>query len=169
MLLNSLRLKRQEEKEDFLKIPLLSIKDTLIDVTQKKMTVGSFSTEKGRLILNRFKNGELDLQKLFPPSPPKKEPAKRKERGENHGLSHSGRWPSINIRSGWRIRTFPTHDPYGEKIALRGENISTAKNASGKLSLSFLLDQPGPISTRNTISIDPLKIGGLSRSSDSFK
>ena len=77
VILNSLRLKRQEEKEDFLKIPALSIKDTLVDVTQKKLTVGSFSTEKGMLTLNRFKNGELDLQKLFPPSPPKEGPAAR--------------------------------------------------------------------------------------------
>jgi hypothetical protein len=79
VVLNSLRLKRQEEMEDFLKIPVLSIKDTLIDVTQRKMTVGSFSTEKGGLILNRFKNGELDLSKLFPPSSPKEEPVKKEQ------------------------------------------------------------------------------------------
>ena len=74
VILNSLRLKRPDEKEDFLKIPALSVKNTLVDVTEKKLTVGSFSTEKGMLALNRFKNGELDLQKLFPPSPPKEEP-----------------------------------------------------------------------------------------------
>ena len=163
VLLNSLRLKRQEEKEDFLKIPLLSIKDTLIDVTQKKMTVGSFSTEKGTLILNRFKNGELDLQKLFPPSPPKEEPVKRdqKKEEEKPWVITLGKMAvdQYTVRMADQNPSQPT-TLTGEKIALRGENISTAKNASGKLALSFLLDQTGTISTRNTISIDPLKIEG---------
>ena len=158
-----MRLKRQEEKEDFLKIPLLSIKDTLIDVTQKKMTVGSFSTDKGMLILNRFKNGELDLSKLLPPSPPKEEPAKKdqKKEEEKPWVVTLGKMAvdQYTVRMADQNPSQPTTIT-GEKITLRGENISTAKNASGKLALSFLLDQTGTISTRNTISIDPLKIEG---------
>ncbi len=163
VLLNSLRLKRQEEKEDFLKISLLSIKDTLIDLTQKKVTVGSFSTEKGGLILNRFKNGELDLSKLFPPSPPKEEPVKKDQpKGEEKPwVVTLGKMAvdQYTVRMADQNPSQPTTIT-GEKITLRGENISTAKNASGKLALSFLLDQTGTISTRNTVSIDPLKIEG---------
>ena len=163
VLLNSLRLKRQEEKEDFLKIPLLSIKDTLIDVTQKKMTVGSFSTEKGWLILNRFKNGELDLSTLLPPSPPKEEPIKKDQQKEEEKpwVVTLGKMAvdQYTVRMADQNPSQPT-TLTGEKITLRGENISTAKNASGKLALSFLLDQTGTISTRNTVSIDPLKIEG---------
>ena len=90
VILNSLRLKRPDEKEDFLKIPALSVKETLVDITQKKLTVGSFSTEKGILALNRFKNGELDLQKLFPPPHPRKNLRDRKKgrKGRRIGL-----WP----------------------------------------------------------------------------
>ncbi|HSB04040.1 MAG TPA: DUF748 domain-containing protein, partial [Thermodesulfobacteriota bacterium] len=163
VLLNSLRLKRQEEKEDFLKIPLLSIKDTLIDVTQKKMTVGSFSTDKGMLILNRFKNGELDLSKLLPPSPPKEEPVKKDQQKEEvkPWVITLGKMAvnQYKVRMADQNPSQPT-TLTGEKITLRGENISTAKNASGKLALSFLLDQTGTISTRNTITIDPLRIEG---------
>ncbi len=163
VLLNSLRLKRQEEKEDFLKIPLLSIKDTLIDVTQKKMTVGSLSTEKGLLILNRFKNGELDLSKLLPPSPSQEEPVKKDQQKEEKKpwVVTLGKMAvdQYTVRMADQNPSQPT-TLTGEKIVLRGENISTAKNASGKLALSFLLDQTGTISTRNTIIIDPLKIEG---------
>ena len=163
VLLNSLRLKRQEEKEDFLKIPILSIKDTLVDVTQKKVTVGSFSTEKGGLILNRFKNGELDLSNLFPPSPPKEEPVKKDQpKGEEKPWVVTLGKMTVDqyiVRMADQNPSQPT-TLTGEKITLRGENISTAKNASGKLALSFLLDQTGTISTRNTVSIDPLKIEG---------
>jgi uncharacterized protein involved in outer membrane biogenesis len=163
LILNALRLKRQDEKEDFLKISTLSIKDTEVDVTKKKLTVGSLSTENGMLALNRFKNGDLDLQKLFPPSPPKEEPAP-----QGKGKEDERPWVvalnklSVNqysVKMGDQSPTQPT-TIQGEKITIRGENISTARNTSGKLSLSLLLDQKTTLSTRNTIGIDPLRIDG---------
>jgi len=163
VILNSLRLKRQDEKEDFLKIPALSVKDTLVDVTQKKLTIGTFSTEKGMLTLNRFKNGEFDLQKLFPPSPTKEEsPVQDKgKRNEKKWIVALNKFSvdQYTIKMGDQSPSPPT-TLTGEKITFRGENISTAKNASGKLSLSFLLDQTGTLSTKNTIGIDPLRIEG---------
>jgi uncharacterized protein involved in outer membrane biogenesis len=163
VILNSLRLKRTGEKEDFLKIPLLSVKDTLVDLTQKKLIIGTFSTEKGNLICNRLKNGDFDLQKLFPPPPPKEEPVKREK-----GKEEEKKWVvtlsrlSVNqytVKMGDLSLSQPT-TLTGEKITLLGENISTAKNASGKLSLSFQLDQTGTLLTKNTVVIDPLKVQG---------
>ena len=163
ILLNSLRLKREEEKEDFLKIPVLSVKDTLVDVTQKKLTVGAFSTEKGILNINRFKNGELDLMKLLPPSPPEKAPPiQDKGKGEEKPWVVALNTLSVDqykVTMGDQTPSQPTALTV-EKITLRGENISTAKNVLGKLSLSFLLDRATTLSTKNTIGIDPLRIEG---------
>lgn len=163
VILNALRLKRQEEKEDFLKIPVLSVKDTSVDVTRKKVTVGHFSTEKGGLTFTRMKNGELDLMKLLPPSgpveaPPAKEAGKREET----------KWVAVLSKLSVDHYTVHMKDDSlsqpavltAEKVALRGENLSTGKNALGKLSLSFLLDQTGALSTQNTIGLDPLSIEG---------
>jgi len=163
VILNSLRLKKPDENEDFLKIPLLSVKDTLVDLTQKKLNIGTFSTEKGNLICNRLKNGDFDLLKLFPPPPPKEEPVKQ-EKGkeeEKKWIVTLGRL-SVNqytVKMGDLSLSQPT-TLTGEKITLLGENISTAKNASGKLSLSFQLDQTGTLLTKNTVVVDPLKIQG---------
>ncbi len=163
VILNSLRLKRPDEKEDFLKIPVLSVKDTLVDVSQKKLTVGIFSTEKGMLALNRLKNGEFDLQKLFPPSPPKEEPP-----GQKKGKEEEKQWTvaldkisvdQYTVKMGDQSLSQPT-TLTGEKIAIRGEKISTAKNAQGKLSLSLLLDRNTNLSTKNTVGLDPLRING---------
>ena len=165
VLLTSLRLKRPEEREDFMTIPLLSIKDTLIDVTQKKVTVGSFSTDKGMLTLNRLKNGDLDLQKLLPPSPSQEGAAGQ---GKEKGKEGEKPWVvALNklsvdqyfVKVSDQVPSQPT-TMIGEKITIRGENISTARSASGKLSLSLLLDQKTTLSTRNTLSIDPLRIDG---------
>jgi uncharacterized protein involved in outer membrane biogenesis len=163
VILNSLRLKKPDENEDFLKIPLLSVKDTFVDLTQKKLTIGTFSTEKGNLICNRLKNGDFDLLKLFPPPPTKEEPVKQ-EKGkeeEKKWIVALGRL-SVNqytVKMGDLSPSQPT-TLTGENITLLGENISTAKNASGKLSLSFRLDQTGTLLTKNTVVIDPLKIQG---------
>ena len=163
VILSSLRLKRPDEQDDFLKIPLLSVKDTLVDLTQKKLTIGSFSTEKGDFALNRSKNGDLDLLKLFPPSPPKEEPVKQ-EKGkeeEKKWIVTMGRLSvdQYTVTLGDLSLSQPT-TLTGEKITLRGENISTARNASGKLSLSLQLDQTGSLSTKNAIVLNPLKIQG---------
>jgi hypothetical protein len=163
VILNSLRLKKPDENEDFLKIPILSIKNTLVDLTQKKLTIGTFSTEKGNLTCNRLKNGDFDLLKLFSPPPPKEEPVKQ-EKGkeeEKKWIVTLGRLSvdQYTVKMGDLSLSQPTALT-GEKITLLGENISTAKNTSGKLSLSLQLDQTGTLSTKNTIVIDPLKIQG---------
>jgi len=163
IILNSLRLKRPEEKEDFLKIPVLSVKDTLVDVTEKKLMVGIFSTEKGMLALNRLKSGEFDLQKLLPPFQPKEEPpGQEKKKGDEKQWTVALDKISVD---GYTVKmedqsASPPAILTGEKIAIRGEKISTAKNAQGKLSLSLLLDRNTNLSTKNTIGLDPLRING---------
>ncbi|MCX8117358.1 MAG: DUF748 domain-containing protein [Desulfobacterota bacterium] len=163
VLISSLRLKREAEKEDFLNIPVLSVKDTLVDVTQKNVTIGAFSTEKGRLIFNRLKNGELDLMKLLPSSPPEKTPPEpEKGKGEEKPWALTLKALSVDqytIRMGDQTPSEPI-TLTAEKITIRGENLSTAKNVLGKLSLSLLLDKATTLSTKNTIGMDPLQIEG---------
>ena len=66
---SGLRLKRQDEKEDFVRVPVFTVKDTAIDVTQRQVTVGVVSTQKGFVSAKRLPNGEVDLQKLMAPPP----------------------------------------------------------------------------------------------------
>jgi hypothetical protein len=176
VILNSLRLRRADEKEDFLKIPVLSVRETLVDVTQKKLTVGSFSTEKGMLAIKRLKNGELDIQKLFPPPPPKgglsPEPATK---GKNQAGKETvpGEKRAGETEKPWLLKVEKVSlDQYqvlvqdltpreavaieGEAIQLRAKNLSTAKNSTGQVSLSLVLNKKGNISLLGTVGVDPL-------------
>ena len=149
----ALRLKKRDEKEDFLKIPLISVKNTQIDLTQKKFTLGEFFTEKGMISINRLKNGDIDLMKLLPASPPKEESpgpsqikptqAKAKEE-EKPWVFTLGRLAvdQYAVRIDDAAPSQPT-TVFLDKIKVNGENISTAKNASGKLFLSLFLDKHG--------------------------
>ncbi len=163
LLLNSLRLKREGEKEDFLRIPALSVKDTLVDLTQRKLTIGAFTTEKGSLAINRLKNGKFDLMNLLPPSPVEKAPPEQeKGKGEEKPWIVTLNQLSIDqytLTMGDQTPSQPTLLT-AEKVTIRGENISTAKNVPGKLSLSLLLDKTTTFSTRNTIGLDPLQLEG---------
>lgn len=161
--LNSLRLRRPGEKEDFLKIPVLAVQDTLVDVTGRQVTVGSFSTQKGMLVLKRFKNGDLDLQRLFPPSSPRQEsPEQKKGREETKSWVVTVKKMLMDqyaVRLDDQTPSSPT-TVTAERITVRGENITTAKNTPGTLSLSLLLDRATTISAKSTIRMDPLNIAG---------
>ena len=166
--LAALRLKRPEENEDFLKIPGLSIKETELDLTKKELKIGTFSTQKGELLIKRLKNGDLDVLKLTPAPPPPKEPPKetkppdkakeaKPKEAEKPWLILLKRMSVDNYAIKVEDQTLP--EPVtitAENFKLRGENISTTKNSKGKFSLSLLLDKKGAISTTGTMGIDPL-------------
>ncbi len=171
VILNSLRLRRPDEKEDFFKVPVISVKDTLVDVTQKKLTVGSFSTGKGMLTINRLKNGDLDIQKLFPSSSSKEEPPAQSVRKREENVSAQAR--AAQTEKPWllkmgkvsldqyqvKIQDLTPEDPVtieAEAIQFQAENLSTAKNSAGQVSLSLILNKNGNISLSGPVGIDPL-------------
>jgi len=161
--LSALRLKKSEENEDFLKIPNFSIKDTVMDLTKKEMKIGSFSTQKGELLVKRFKNGDLNLLKLTSPPPASAEPPKEvkpeeKPKEPEKPLTISLRQMSIDNYS-IRVEDQTPSEPITivvQNFKLRGENLSTAKNSKGKLGLSLLLNERGTISATGTVGMDPL-------------
>jgi uncharacterized protein involved in outer membrane biogenesis len=165
LLLNALRLKKTEENEDFVKIPSLSIKDTAIDLTKREMKIGSFSTQKGEVLVKRFKNGDLNLLKLTPPpaSPSQAEPPKEAKPGEKPKEPEKPLTIFLKQMSmdQYTIRVNDQTNPepvtlIAQNLKLRGENISTAKNSKGKLNLALVLNERGTISLTGTAGIDPL-------------
>jgi uncharacterized protein involved in outer membrane biogenesis len=162
LLLRVLRLKQEEEDEDFLTIPNLSVRDTDIDLTKKEMKIGSFSTQNGEVIVKRFKNGDLSLLQLAPPSVPK-EPLG--EGGSEEKRQEPGKPFTISLKQvtvdQYTIRLEDQTPPEPvimvvQNLKLKAEDLSTAKNSKGKLALSLLLNEKGTISTAGTVGIDPL-------------
>ena len=161
--LSALRLKRREESQDFLRIPTLGVKDATVDVSKREIVVGALSTQKGSLSAKRLPSGDLDLQKLTPPP--------------SSGAGQTMPAAAGSEQKPWVItlkrvlvdqytatledRT--TSKPITlslEKIRLSAEDISTAKNTTGKLSLALLLDQTATISTSTTLGLDPIRADG---------
>ncbi len=162
MSVTALRLKRRDETEDFLRIPSLAIKEIAADLSKRRLTVGTLSTQKGTLRVIRLPNGELDLQKLTVPAPPPSAGAATPAAVQPQPwIVHVNRLAvdqytaTLEDRSLSELITLTA-----DKIRLTAENLSTEKNATGKLSLALLLDQSAAISTTATVGLDPVRAEG---------
>jgi len=163
LVLNSLRLKKAEENEDFLKIPNFSIRETDVDLAKRQLNIGKVSIQKGDLSIKRFKNGDLNLLKLFPP--PSVSPSASQEKPvEDKTKVPEKPWAVLlkNLSVGGytiRVEDQTPIEPVMvvvEDFKLTGENISTAKNSKGKLTLDLLLNKKGTFSMTGMVGIDPV-------------
>jgi len=157
VILTSLRLKKPEETEAFLRIPNFSIKETDLSLSKKEMKIGIFSTQKGELSVKRLANGDINLLKLMPPSTPQQEPLKEEKSAEKPWLVLLKQMSIENYTINLEDQVPP--EPVvltAENLRIRGQNISTAKNSSGKLSLSLLLNKKGTISTEGNVGLEPI-------------
>jgi uncharacterized protein involved in outer membrane biogenesis len=160
--LSALRLKRRDESEDFLQIPLLAIKDAAADVTQRQITVGSLATQKGALSAKRSPSGKVDLQTLTPPPTGGGQPATATAAAEVKPWVITLKRLALDQYS-VKLEDWVASEPItltAEKIRLSAENLSTAKNTTGKLSLALLLDQSVAVSTTATVGLDPVRADG---------
>jgi uncharacterized protein involved in outer membrane biogenesis len=155
--LSSLRFKKPEENEDFLKIPNFSIKETDLSLSKKELRIGVFSTQNGELAVKRLASGDINLLKLIPPSTAQPEPPKEEKSAEKPWLILLKQMSidnyTINLED--RVPSEPVVLT-AENLKIRGQNITTAKNSLGKLSLSLLLNKKGTISTEGNVGLEPI-------------
>ena len=159
---SGLRLKRQDEKEDFVRVPVFTVKDTAIDVTQRQVTVGVVSTQKGFVSAKRLPNGEVDLQKLMAPPPAGQAPVAPTAGADQKPWVVTVKRATVDQYTA-KVEDRAAAEPItltAEKIRLAADNITTAKNKTGKLSLSLLLDQSATVKVNTTVGLDPLRADG---------
>jgi uncharacterized protein involved in outer membrane biogenesis len=160
---SALRLKRPEETGDFLRISTLAIKDTVLGLSQRRLTVGLLSTKNGALIVKRLPNGEVDLQKLTPPAPPGDAQPTPAAVG-----TEQKPWVITLARLALEQYAVTLEDRAAsapitlnaDRIRVSAENLSTGKNTTGKLSANLLLDQSATITTNATVGLDPVSAEG---------
>jgi uncharacterized protein involved in outer membrane biogenesis len=159
---SGLRLKRPDETEDFIRVPVFTVKETDIDVPGRRITVGALSTQKGVVNAKRLAGGEVDLQKLVVP------PAASDGGAAKPAGADPKPWVVTVKRATVDQYTAKVEDRAAaepttltaEKIRLVADNITTAKNTTGKLSLSLRLDQSATVKVNTAVGLDPLKADG---------
>jgi len=64
--LSDLRIRQREEKEEFLKIPDLALKDAEVDPGRKEIGIGEVVTARGTVAVRRSAGGETNVARLVP-------------------------------------------------------------------------------------------------------
>jgi uncharacterized protein involved in outer membrane biogenesis len=161
-----LRLRQREEKEEFLNIPELSVKDTEIDLGKKEVTVGDFATAKGAVSIHRGPDGETNVLRLFPrrdgaPASSKVSPAAQTVNGKTEKpWVFTLKRGSID-RYAVRFEDLATDPPVAislDRLRLRVKNVGTEKDRKGTFSFSTVYNRTGDISLAGNVTVDPLSL-----------
>lgn len=157
--LRSLRLKRRGEEGPFLAVPAADVAGTVLDLSQRKLLIGEFSTRNGAVLVNRPKGEGWNLAGLFPPKEPGGDT-------DSPGGETSGEEDPWRIEFG-KIRfdeyAVQVEDGNGsqpvvlnaDKIRIRVENLSTEPGKKGKASVSLALNGEGHVSAEGEIGLVP--------------
>jgi hypothetical protein len=154
--LTSLKLRKRGEKDDFLNIPGVTLKNTSVDLTKREVNIGTLSTQKGILKIRRYSDGKLNIQTLVPePRAPGGKSGKTKKGQELRVMLKD-----IDVdRYAVKIEDSMPQEPVNliaERLDFKGSNLSTARNSKGRASLSFLFNKKGSVRTNGSVGINPL-------------
>jgi hypothetical protein len=154
--LTSLKLKKRGEKDAFIDIPVVSVKNTFMDIVKREVNIGAVSTQKGLIKIRRYGDGKLNIQTLVTESgTPDATPGKiKKEREFLVTLKDI-----VADRYTMKIEDSVPQEPVNliaERINFKGTNLSTAKNSKGRASISLVLNKKGSVTTNGSVSVNPL-------------
>ncbi|HWR89694.1 MAG TPA: DUF748 domain-containing protein, partial [Dissulfurispiraceae bacterium] len=160
--LESLHLRSREEGGDLVRLPEVLVKEGDIDIIKQDVRIGEVSSRGGTVSATRASDGSVDLLNLI------EYRVAQLEGSAGEAVPEEARKPwlvSVGKLSvdGYTIRAEDRvpEDPavfLAEKVKVRGENISTARNSTGKISLSLVPNRRGLISLAGSLSIDPMTL-----------
>jgi hypothetical protein len=153
--LTSLKLRKRGEKDDFLHIPVVSLKNTSVDLTKREINIGRLSTQKGILKIERYNDGKINIQSLVSESVAAGGKPAEAKKGPKLRITLKD---AAVDRYTVKIEDSMPREPINlvaEWIDFRGSNLSTAKNSKGRASLSFVFNKKGSIKTNGSVSINP--------------
>jgi uncharacterized protein involved in outer membrane biogenesis len=163
--LRDLAIVQEDGSGEYLRVPILAVKDAQIDLNKRAVSVGSLTSQKGALQVTRDDRGEMVLFRLLvappaeapAPAPPPAGPAPAVEPWTV--VLRRANFDEYAITFDDRFTSPPTVMPL-ENVQLTLQNLSTAKGQTGKVSLNFRLFQAAQVGLATALSLDPLLAQG---------
>lgn len=173
---NTLRLRKRGEKEDFFTLQSLAMKKGEIDLNAHTVTLGELTSRKGRLRALRAKDGAINLASLTPSADSKATAATPPPSSSpSSGPARSAAVPSDTLQtaSPWVVTLNKiVIEDYGvnfedavpsenvvttiEPIKLDVENLIIGKPAKAKVKLALKVNRTGQLTAAGTASPDPV-------------
>ncbi len=139
-----------------IQLPLYAVRQAVIDLTDKTVTVNETYAKDGSIFVQRLKDGTVNVEPQLPRLAEKlEEAAEEREEEPWKVLVKNLVYDNFTISYEDRVPADPVN-LVAEAIHLKGENISTEKDSRGSLACSFKLNKEGSVSTESSISINPV-------------
>ncbi|MBE0605621.1 MAG: DUF748 domain-containing protein [Deltaproteobacteria bacterium] len=162
---SGLRLRKREEKEEFLVIPGFTMKEGEVDLGKKEITIGQVSTAKGSVSVRRSAGGETNVTRLLPAGVESTGPAGavRARMGPDEEKPAEKPWgitvkETIVDRYSVSFRDRTTDPPVEvdlDRLRLKVENMATGGKQHGKFTFATLYNRQGSVSLGGTFTVDP--------------
>jgi uncharacterized protein involved in outer membrane biogenesis len=153
-----LRARKAGEEKDVINIPGIALKGADFDLAKKDLKVGSVSTSKGLVHLQREKNGEINLMTWSP--------LLRDAPGTASPSDRDGDKPwAVNLKElsvtdyALRVEDLVPSEAVRLSItgvSLKGQDVSTTRNARGTVSLALRVNESGSVSVSGRVGLEPL-------------
>lgn len=160
--LTALRLTQRGEREEFLKIPVLSVKDCELDLRKRSVLIGSLSSTNGRVVVRRERNGALNLSRLL--APIKGTVTLGSVASQTRLSPSSPNWViQVNnlalARYGVKLEDSVPSVPVtivAEPLNMTITHASTAKDTKARMSVRTTVNRTGTVSAEGWVGLRPL-------------
>ncbi len=151
--LRDLRVATRSGKNEFLRVPLLSVKDVSFDLEKQKVEIGALATERGWMAISRSADGRMNVSSLIA------SPAPRTTRTSP---SETASW-NVQLDSfligGYTVKATDRSlaEPFVmtiDEINCQAHNISTEKKSQGTLAVSMRAGK-GKASADGAFTVNP--------------
>ncbi len=162
---SGLRFRKRHEKEEFLVIPGISLKEGELDLGKKEVTFGLVSTAKGSVFVRRSAGGEMNVARLLPEGVQSTGLVSTIKAEDKPDEEKTPEKPWGIIAKEFLVDRYSvsfedrTTDPPVEialdRLRLKLEYLTTDGKKPGKISFSTGYNRQGTISLGGTFTVDP--------------
>jgi hypothetical protein len=165
--LRELQLRRHGDREDFLRLPELAVRETNFDLGRREVVLGNISTTGARIRVERGgKEQPWNLETLMPVAPPTARAASPRAvpapaEGDRNAQPFALTVKKLDLK-GWSVRIEDRAPRIAaittlDRIGLHVEGLGTARGQQGRVNLQARLNQSGSIGVVGTLDITPLQ------------
>lgn len=152
-----LRAALRSAREDFLRIPLLSIRNVSLDLEEKFIRIGAFATERGSLAIVRSAEGQVNVASISTGAPAAGPAAPAAE--STDASSWSILLDSLRIDDyAVTASDLSPEEPFRvtvDRIGCKVDGLSTRKDAKAAVDLSMRVAQKGTASLLGELVLNP--------------
>ena len=155
--LRSLRMDVPGESEPLWRVPLLTVKDTTVDVGKRSVVIGSVETRDGNGYVQREKDGTISYARLLKTRAPEsatKQPAKTDQAAWSVTTKRVA-FNRFRIVFDDRSLATPTRIVVSN-TTLRGENFSNVEKSRGKATFQATINDKGTLKFAGTVGTRPV-------------